>query len=89
MWDRSANTSSGRLFCPASTEHLAAGLRMMMLDLSRRTALMSAREAVIRELRWSKPVKRTEEMYRRALDAATEKYPPRTQRRLAPGGMRQ
>jgi glycosyltransferase involved in cell wall biosynthesis len=74
---------------PLGTEHLAAGLRMVMLDLSRRTAVMSAREAVIRELCWSKPVKQTEEMYRRALDAATEKYPPRTQRRLAPGGMRQ
>ena len=29
------------------------------------------------------------EPHRRALDAATEKYPPRTQRRLAPTGIRQ
>jgi hypothetical protein len=89
MWDRSLIHLGAGYSVPLDTEHPAAGLRMMMLDLSQRTALMSAREAVIRELRWSKPVKRREEMYRRALDAATEKYPPRTQRRLAPGGMRQ
>jgi glycosyltransferase involved in cell wall biosynthesis len=58
---------------PLGTENLTAALRMMLSDLSRRAALTAEREAVIKELCWSEPVRQTEELYRKALEVPTRK----------------
>ncbi|HEY5743250.1 MAG TPA: glycosyltransferase [Terrimicrobiaceae bacterium] len=74
---------------PLGTNNLEAGLRMMMSDLSQRAALTAEREAVIRELCWSEPVRQTEELYRNALDAATRKPRASSQGVARPAEVRQ